>query len=658
MSAAAQPAAGKTRWLGLTPEVWLVLLTVVVLFSGLGLRAPWPADEPRFTLVAKQMVQSGDYWFPHRGIEIYPDKPPMLMWLQAGFFHLTGQWNLAFLLPSLLAGLATLWLTFDLSKRLFGRRAARLSTFALLLCVHFTYQFKKAQIDPLLVLLVTASVYCFLRAMLQTDRFGTGTHQAARLPAIGAGTPRTHYSWLALGAICAGLGVITKGVGVIALLVFLPYAWARRQARGYEISCLKQDAHLAPAFSSTGRAWAVVAALFLLPIALWLGPLVWQVHNAPSPERLAYLSNILLKQTAQRYTNAWHHEQGFWYFPQVMLTLWMPLIFVLPWAWRGWWRRIRGASALKRIGKPSDARYVLLIGWIACVVLFFSLSKGKRDMYILPALPMFAVLCGPALALARRKLGFQRLNYGFAAMLAGLLFVAGVLALCGNPSFEAKFESSYELAGAPDQIWWLFAGVGGLGLLACAGWRVASEARFGAGKCGAYGGFGAFCSVMVLLWTLVFGWLGYPLLDGSSSARLVMQRARAAAGPSTQIGLIAWKEQNALQLQGPYTDFGFLKPVSEQTRLALAWLRAKPESRALFVLQGSGSGHGEIGILEPDVAGQKRTLLGQANGRVWWLVQMAASRPSVTSKTNYSKLSEPALTLERDTGNRGADREH
>ena len=61
---------------------WLLMLVaLVVLGAGIGLRDPWPSDEPRFTLVARQMIASGDWLFPHRGSELYADKPPMLMWL-------------------------------------------------------------------------------------------------------------------------------------------------------------------------------------------------------------------------------------------------------------------------------------------------------------------------------------------------------------------------------------------------------------------------------------------------------------------------------------------------------------------------------------------------------------------------------------------------
>ena len=79
---------------------WLLLAALIVLGAGIGLRDPWPSDEPRYTLVAKQMVASGDWLFPHRGSELYSDKPPMLMWIEAAFYQLVGSWRMAFLVPS------------------------------------------------------------------------------------------------------------------------------------------------------------------------------------------------------------------------------------------------------------------------------------------------------------------------------------------------------------------------------------------------------------------------------------------------------------------------------------------------------------------------------------------------------------------------------
>ena len=100
-------------------DAWLFwIVAVLVLGAGLGLRDPWPADEPRFALVARQMVESGQWLFPMRGDELYPDKPPLFMWIQAACLALTGNLRIAFLLPSLLAALGTLWLVRDLGRRL------------------------------------------------------------------------------------------------------------------------------------------------------------------------------------------------------------------------------------------------------------------------------------------------------------------------------------------------------------------------------------------------------------------------------------------------------------------------------------------------------------------------------------------------------------
>ena len=101
------PSASRER-----REFWLFMLFALILLgAGIGLRDPWPSDEPRYALAAQQMVESGDWLFPHRGHELYSDKPPALFWMQAASYEVVRNWRVAFLLPSLLAGLLTLGLT-------------------------------------------------------------------------------------------------------------------------------------------------------------------------------------------------------------------------------------------------------------------------------------------------------------------------------------------------------------------------------------------------------------------------------------------------------------------------------------------------------------------------------------------------------------------
>ncbi|HWS76903.1 MAG TPA: glycosyltransferase family 39 protein, partial [Thermomonas sp.] len=352
-------------------DTWLFwLFALLILGAGLGLRDPWPADEPRFALVAKQMVESGDWLFPHRGSELYSDKPPLFMWLQAGVLWLTGELRIAFLLPSLLAALGTLWCVTDLGARLWTRRVGLYAGWALLLTLQFTWQAKKAQIDPLAVFWITLANYGLLRHFLRGP----------------------DWRWWALGWAAAGLGTITKAVGVLALLMLLPAAFAAW--RGWPGVRL----HARDVLFGKGMFWLGPLA-FLVACGVWLVPMLVSALGQQSPAYDAYVNDILLRQTVTRYTNAWHHGQPPWYFIEVALTAWLPTMLALPWAIPAWRRRLQ----------RRDARYLLPLAWVLLVLVFFSIPSGKRDMYILPALPMLCLALAPLLAGILRKPGAQRL---------------------------------------------------------------------------------------------------------------------------------------------------------------------------------------------------------------------------------------------------------
>jgi 4-amino-4-deoxy-L-arabinose transferase-like glycosyltransferase len=390
-------------------DLWLLLgLALLVIGAGLGLRDPWPADEPRFALVAKQMVESGRWLFPMRGDELYPDKPPLFMWMQAATYLIVRSWRIAFLLPSLLCALGTVWLTYDLGRRLWQRRIGLYAGYALLFALQFTFQAKKAQIDPAITFLITLAVYGLLRHLLRGP----------------------DWKWLCLGFFAAGLGVITKGVGAIALLVFLPVLVLRAQ-RWPRL----QRVDVAPALLGL--------TLFLLAIALWLVPMLLAVSGSDDPALRAYADNILLRQTAQRYGSSWHHHQPPWYFLGVIASMWLPAALALPWALPAWWRRLR----------RRDPRYALLLGWIVCVLIFFSIPSGKRDVYILPALPMFCLALAPLLPGLLRKAGLRLGLLGFVLLLALLGLGGGGAALLAEPGFELKLEAERGLTAGNDALW-------------------------------------------------------------------------------------------------------------------------------------------------------------------------------------------------------------
>lgn len=540
---------------------WFMVFALVVIGAGLGLRAPWPADEPRFVLVAKQMWESGNWLFPHRGQELYADKPPLFFWIIAATYSIVRNWNIAFLLPSLLVALGTLALTYDFARRAWNRQAGLWAAAAVLCALQFVYQAKRAQIDPTLVFFTTLSMY------------GIGRHVL-----LGP-----HWRWFWLACFAAGLGVISKGVGFLPLLSLLPYAVMRW--RGW--TGLSQ-----PVPRGAGR-WAVGATSFLLAIALWFVPMLITALASGNPEHRAYLDDLLFRQTATRYVNAWHHQEPVWYFIEVIALFWLPFSIFIPWLLRPWhdaWR-------------ARDARVVWPLAWGVIVLVFFSASPGKRDMYVLPALPGLAWAAAPFLASLSQRTGIRRALWGFAVLLGGLLLIAGILSIAGNPAFEVKLEAERGLAGdaQADLLWWVLALMGGLIVIGAVALRVHR-------------------AVALTLMTVLVVWCGYglgiaPLLDGENSARDVMTDARRWAG-DREIGLVDWKEQQLLQAVGPVTEFGFKAPPELQWQRGLAWMRAKPAQRVLMAQDAT---------LATCIDRTRAQPIGAANRRSWWLVDARAA---------------------------------
>ena len=553
-----KPRASRDTWL-----FWI--LALLVLGAGLGLRDPWPADEPRFALVARQMVESGDWLFPYRGNELYSDKPPLFMWLQAAAYTGFGNWRVAFLLPSLLAALGTLWCVVDLCKRLWTRRVVPYAGYALLFALQFTYQAKKAQIDPLVVFWITLANYGFLRFLLRTR-----------------GDPQPDWKYWALGWFAAGLGTISKGVGVLALMLLLPAAYAAlRDWRGIRLPM------------RDWRAWSGPLA-FIAAIAIWLLPMVLAATANPDPAYRAYLDDILFRQTAKRYADSWAHGQPPWYFLEVMATLWLPALLALPWALPAWRRRLR----------RRDPRYLLPLAWWLLVVLFFSIPSGKRDMYVLPALPMVCLALAPLLPGILRKAAAQRLALAFGAVLAVATLGLGIAMLAGTPSFEHKLlvERGLSLAQAQAGAWML---------VAIAAWGIGSLLWFGRGRAAA-----GLLSLLAGLWVL-YGLVAYPLLNDSGSARGLMRDVGARIGPRAELGLVAWKEQNLLMADRPAVTFGFRREPGDQFRDAIAWQARVPARRWLMVQDTA---------LAACVDRAQAQALGLANRREWWLLPAAATR--------------------------------
>jgi 4-amino-4-deoxy-L-arabinose transferase-like glycosyltransferase len=533
----------------------LALVALATLAAGLGLRDPWPADEPRFALVAREMVETGHWLFPRRNGELYADKPPLFMWLIASGYATTGSMRLAFLLPSLIAGLATLALVVDLARRLWGARPALYAGALLLVCFQFAWQSRNAQIDATLALWTTLGIYGLARHLLLGPSWG----------------------WCGIAFAAMGLGVITKGVGFLPLLALLPWAVARwRGARG-----------LAPV--GPDRRWWLAAPLMVAVIAAWLAPMLLAVATSDDPTLVAYRDNILLKQTAKRYADPSHHIKPPWYFLGQIPGLWAPLSLLLPWAIPAWWRRAR----------RGDARQIILLGWVVLVVAFFSLSPGKRGVYVYPALPVLAIAIAPLLpGLLRHRQVRLAAASATGALAAALLGGAGLVltglvpaTLLGRAAADGVEPALLHACALP-------AGLIGLIALAALAWGRLRRAP------------------AALVASIAFGWilaatLVLPRLNPLRYPAALMARAEREAGPTGELGMVRFKEQYALAAPRRLVSFGYQRRDAEaELREALAWLDAAPGRRLMIPDQVLG-----LAPLDP----ARLVPLGRAHGDDWYL---------------------------------------
>jgi 4-amino-4-deoxy-L-arabinose transferase-like glycosyltransferase len=550
-------------------EFWLFMLFALVLLGvGIGLRDPWPSDEPRYALVARQMVESGDWLFPHRGHELYSDKPPMLFWMQAAGYELVRNWRIAFLLPSLLAGLLTLGLTFDLGRKLWNPRAGLCAAIAVLFVFEFTFQVKRAQIDPLVMAWITLANWGLLRHFLRG--------------------PDWRAYWF--GCFAAGLGVVTKGVGVLALLMFAPYLFAR--LRGWE--GVTQT-------SGSALRWLGGGLAFLAPILLWGGAVLLVANARGTPEYAAYVDDLFFHQTAGRYAGTWSHPQPFWYYLPILLFNFFPLSLAYAGALPRWARDL----------KAGDARVMLPLAWSVLLLVFFSIPHGKRDVYLMPLLPMIALAMAPHLheIVAARWLR----NAAFAIALIGGIAIAGIGAWAwfGHPPVAERLIQQRELEDLGPQLWGMVIAIGAA--------FVASALWFRPRR-----GVQALLAGITALW-LIWSLWSYPLLNDSSSAAGIMRRTRELAGADTEIGLVAWKEQNLFMAVGPVRDFGFNLDWDQQYAQAVRWQAEAPTRRRILILEEA---------MGSCVDKTKATHVGHANRREWWLFGTDAVVPQCTPAAN------------------------
>jgi 4-amino-4-deoxy-L-arabinose transferase-like glycosyltransferase len=456
----------------------LVALAAASYLPGLARLDLWEPDEPRIAQVAEEL-RSGVHGpagrvLLHLNGEPYTEKPPLYSWLAAALGAPGGRvGEAAARLPSALAGIAVVGLAAAFGARLLGPGAGLLGAALLLTTWEFAWLARRAQFDVLLTLFETLALVGFWRL----DR------------GIGGRTSNTLLFHCGMG-----LAVLTKGpVGVLVPL-WVAAAWLGSERR------LRELARALPAWG----------------LALSLGPGLAWLAAAAAAAPPGFLGDAVGENLIGRFFSGTSHERPFHYF------LYQFPLDALPWSllWPAVW--LAGRRQVFAAGADPERRraWRFLLAWVGASLVFFSLSSGKRGLYLLPAFPAVSLLVADALLLRAAAAGGRVPRWvARTAAAVGAALAAGALGLAARGAAgEVAVPATFAAAAAA-------------GLLAAA-------LAFRALRAQAPGARLAALVAGALAVELAAFHLLLPAQEASKSPRPIAQAAAAATRPDEPVGLV------------------------------------------------------------------------------------------------------------------------
>ncbi|HEV7490835.1 MAG TPA: glycosyltransferase family 39 protein [Rhodanobacteraceae bacterium] len=333
---------------------WLFVLVVLLYACALqGVRPLYSPDEGRYTNVALNMLESGDWLKPmlHPEVEHWA-KPPLTYWSVAASIAAFGRTEFAARLPGALAFAGTVLLMVRLGRRFVPEQpwlpALTYATFAF---------------PPLAANLVTTDTLLTLWETLQA---------VALVELWWAKTPESARRARLLLGLAAGLAFMTKGPP--GLLVFAASAlFALISSRGAGLRRLfGWDALLV--FLVVGGTWYAVVMI----------------------REPGVMHHFLVEEVVNRVATDKMHRNAEWYgalkiyLPTVLLGMlpWLPVLL------RTWWRRRSGF--VQRLRANDEAR--LLACWLLLPLAVFMLARSRLPLYLLPLFVPLALIAARALA--------------------------------------------------------------------------------------------------------------------------------------------------------------------------------------------------------------------------------------------------------------------
>ena len=387
----------------------LLVAAILPYFVNLGVSSIWDANEAFYAQTPREMIEARDYVTPSFNFQLRMNKPVLSYWNVAASYHLFGISEWSERLPIALGAVVIIASAFALGRLLAANVGGFLSALILATSPRLLLLARRIIIDIHITMWTALVLLCF--ALAETR-------------------PQRRRLYLCLMYVAAGFGVLTKGPVAVFLPAVVFFIYLASQKRLGDLRHM-----LLP----TG---AVISLAIVVP---WYY-LLYREHG------WEYIGSFIFGENLGRYAEAIGEQSRglLFYFPVMLADLfpWSPMIPVAVW----WAIRDRWHDRVAR----------LLVLWIAVIVIFFSLSGTKEDLYILPIVTAEAALIGAMIATAFEGAVVGRpVAWGVAAT-AVLLLVTGsgalwFFAVARRYSLDgAVFVGTAATIGGIGALVWLF----------------------------------------------------------------------------------------------------------------------------------------------------------------------------------------------------------
>lgn len=351
--------ASKVTTLWRERELWIVLLLAVVLYTPRLTTLTIRGEESRRAIIAREMIDRGDWIVPRTQGEVRLSRPPLQNWLIAAFAVAFGEMNaLAIRLPGLLSTALTVGLIYWYSRRRLDRTASLVAAVAYASVLQVLEQGRTGETEPIFTFLVAASLLLWHGCWLES---------------------RYRTAW-ALGGLFGGLAMLAKGLQ--APLYFFGSIWV------YLVLTRQWRALLQPAHALGILAFACVVGLwqvaFVAEMGLANGWMIyfWNVQNRFHDPRVITIVEHLAT------------------FPIIIVVA-----CLAPWSWM--LLAYTDRALRQSLGYKRDVVAFLTISILVCFPSVW-LPPAARPRYFMPLFPCFAVLIGITVESLLQRFAHQR----------------------------------------------------------------------------------------------------------------------------------------------------------------------------------------------------------------------------------------------------------